>query len=108
MLSSIWDQVINMGSIPIEPDEMDNPNPPTPGERQSDGSDCVSKAHLFRKAEKANKVGMICIFVVSGLFNVCFWGIAINEYVRPAEQYITETDADACIHSKCAYSSHEN
>ena len=95
-----------MGSIPIEPDVMDSSNPTTQGERQSD--DSVSRAHLFEKAEKANKVGKICIFVVSGLFNVCFWGIAINEYVRPAEQYITETDADACSHSKCAYSTNGN
>ena len=93
MLSSIWDQVINVGSSPIGPDSMGDSPPSTPddGQQSSGGNENSSKAHMFREAERANKIGKICVIVVNAVFNVCFWGIAINEYLRPAEQYITET-----------------
>ena len=105
-MSNIWDQVINMGSSPapdpIETDAMGDSPPTTPEKQQSGGSDS-SKAHMFREAERANKVGKICVFVVNVVFNVCFWGIAINEYVRPAEQYITDTDAEDVMQTKEGY-----
>ena len=99
MMSSIWDQVINMASRPTESDAANpwsdasgNSPPSTPQERLQ-----TSRAHTFRKAERANKVGKICLLIVNVLFNVCFWGIAINEYLRPAEQYITAANAEEAV-----------
>ena len=94
MLSSIWDHVINVGSSPIGPDSMVDSPPSTPDEQQRYDNENRSKAHMFREAERANKIGKICVIVVNVVFNLCFWGIAINEYLRPAEQYITETDEE--------------
>ena len=90
MLSSIWDQVINSDSspTPIEAASTDETPPTTPEVHQSSGS-LSSKADKFREAERANQVGKICVVVVFLFFNICFWGIAINEYLRSAEHYIT-------------------
>ena len=92
MMSSIWDQVINMASSPTDTDATGDSPPSTPEEHLQ-----TSRAHTFRRAEKANKVGTICLLIVNTLFNVCFWGIAINEYLRPAEQYITAANAEEAM-----------
>ena len=98
MLSGIWDLVINVGQ-PVHPTAQDAPShfSPPAGDEMLPGGGGIgdsNKVGMFREAERANKMGKIVIFSVIAVFNACFWGIAINEYLRPAELYIKRRDPE--------------
>ena len=44
--------------------------------------------NVLKKAKQLNKAGKIMFVLLSVLFNLVFWYIAIKEYNRPAEEYI--------------------
>ena len=46
----------------------------------------MKKARLMNNLAKVAFIGFLIIF------NIIFWIVAINEYVRPAEDYITDSD----------------
>ena len=43
---------------------------------------------VIRRAEFINWLGKVIFICLCLIFNIIFWGIAIAEYVRPAEEYI--------------------
>ena len=40
-------------------------------------------------AKKLNAIGKVAFIVICFVFNFVFWSIAMIEYTRPAEEYIT-------------------
>ena len=47
-----------------------------------------TKAENMREATKINTIGKVIFIMICVLFNIVFWAVAVNEYVRPAEVYI--------------------
>ena len=42
----------------------------------------------YQKVKRLNKMAQVGYIVVILIFNVIFWAIAIEEFLRPAEEYL--------------------
>ena len=44
----------------------------------------------YEAARRWNHLGKVVYVVLYLIFNIAFWAVAIQEYVRPAEEYINK------------------
>ena len=53
-------------------------------------SNSLREEDTLASARRWNFLGKVIYVVLYLLFNIVFWSIATNEYLRPAEEYIND------------------
>ena len=56
---------------------------------ETSGEDEMKNSKAMQRARKLNNFARILFAILILLFNLFFWTVAIREYIKPAEEYIT-------------------